>query len=113
MSDAPEATYLGGDQNLYGVDAMREPWTDWAANLSRQEFRYTESRTFILAPDIAFTIRNVAGVATRKDGSIRPEMESVESAVWVKRDGEWKILFGHESALPKSWQLILESESDQ
>jgi len=111
MSDASESAYLGGDQNLYGVGAMREAWTDWAANLSEQDLDYSESRTFVLAPDIAFTIRNVTGIATRKDGSIRPEIESVETAVWVKRDGEWKILFGHESVLRTSWKTLLDLDS--
>lgn len=28
--------------------------------------------------------------------------------VWVKRDGEWKVLVGHESTLEESWQAVLD-----
>lgn len=112
VSTAPEATWLGNDTNLYGLAAMTEAWTDWASDLSTQDLEVTESRTFVVAHNMVFTIRNVTGVATRMDGGTNPEILSVETLLWEKHDGEWKILFGHESVLRKSWQGLLDVEND-
>ena len=40
-----------------------------------------------------------------------PPFQSVETLVWVKRDGEWKVLLGHESMLQGFWQERLDYEA--
>ena len=113
ISHAPEASFVGNKQILYGVAAMREDWSSWAAGVHEQDITITDSGTIVLAPDIVYTIRKYTSVQTLADDTITPELTGVETLVWVKRDGEWKILFDHETALMDSWQTLLTLESDQ
>jgi len=66
-----------------------------------------------LAPDVAYTIRAVTGVATDTAGNTRPEIRSVETIAWLKRNGEWKVMTGHESLQKQSWPAWLAFEASQ
>jgi hypothetical protein len=66
-----------------------------------------------LAPDVAYTIRAVTGVATDTAGNTRPEIRSVETIAWLKRNGEWKVMAGHESLQKQSWPAWLAFEASQ
>lgn len=47
-------------------------------------------------------------MVTDTSGMVIPPVNAVETLVWVKRDGEWKVLLGHEATLEDSWQTIIE-----
>jgi hypothetical protein len=98
---------------MYTAAEMDRAYRPFFTQLESQDFDFTDSRTVVLAPDIAVTIRAVTGVATDTMGNTRPEISTVETAVWVKRSGEWKILIGHESLQKKSWQGWLDFEASQ
>ena len=69
-----------------------------------QQIEFTDATTVVLAPEVVCTIRRFKNVQTHTGGSIAPEFDSVETLIWVKRGGEWKVLIGHESMLQESWQ---------
>jgi ketosteroid isomerase-like protein len=111
LADAPEAAWAGDDGVLYTVAAMSEAWTPWAEGLQTQSIEFTDARTIVLAPDVVYTIRSYTNVQTHAGGTVAPELRGVETLVWAKRDGTWKVLLGHESMLQESWQARLDYEA--
>ena len=108
FEDVPETAWTGDEGTLYTVAGMNAKWEgEWCADCQRQQIDFTDSRTVVLAPDIAFTIRHFDAAVTDKAGNIRPQTKGVETVVWVKRNGQWKVLMGHESVLKESWQTAL------
>ena len=95
--DEPETAWVHEGQAIYtraGIDAAFRPG---AAMVQSQKFNWTNSRTVVLAPDVAYTIREGTYVATDTAGNVTPERRFAETTVWVKRDGEWRVLQGHGS----------------
>jgi ketosteroid isomerase-like protein len=109
MLDAPEVAWTGDEGTLYSVAEMDAEWESaFTTEREKQDLNFTDSRTIVLAPDIAYTIRGYDVVVTETSGVVRPQVSGVETVVWVKRDGQWKVFLGHESTLEKSWQVILD-----
>jgi hypothetical protein len=90
---------------------MDRTWRPFFTQLARQDLTFTDSWTVVLAPDVVCTIRAVTGIATDTTGTTRPEISSIETVVWVKRNGEWRGVIGHESLQKKSWQGWLDFEA--
>lgn len=108
FADVPETAWAGDQGMLYTVSGMNDAWSGtWCADCARQQIDFTEQRTIVLAPDIAYTIRQYDDVVTDTTGSVSPVFKGVETLVWVKRNGQWKVLLGHESTLAESWQAVL------
>jgi len=112
FEDDPEAAWTWDEGNLYTVAGMKAQWEgNWGAGWENQQIDFTDSRTIVLAPDVAYTIRQFTAVVTDTSGALLPQVSGVETLVWVKRNGEWKVLLGHESSLKESWQAVLDRES--
>ncbi|HSG09912.1 MAG TPA: nuclear transport factor 2 family protein [Longimicrobiales bacterium] len=113
FEDAPEAAWTGDKGTLYTVAGMNAQWGGtWGADWQRQQIDFTDSRTIVLAPDIAYTIRQYDATVTDTAGTVLPMTKGVETIVWVKRNGAWKVLLGHESTLDESWMTRLEIEGN-
>ncbi len=56
-----------------------------------------DSRTTVLAPNVVHVLEQGRFVWTDTAGTVWPEQGFTQSTVWVRRDGTWKILFGHYS----------------
>jgi len=111
FEDDPETAWTWDEGNLYTVAGMRAEWEGtWGADWESQQIDFTDSRTVVLASDIAYTIRQFTAVVTDTSAARLPQTSGVETLVWVKRNGEWKVLLGHESALKESWQSLLDQE---
>ena len=82
----------------------------WGVTWQHQQIDFTDSRTIVLAPDVAYTIRQFDATATDTSGARLPQVSGLETVVWVKRNGQWKVLLGHESTLQGSWQTRLAME---
>jgi hypothetical protein len=88
---------------------MNDQWEGvWGTEWAQQEITFTDTKTIVLAPDIAYTIRGYQAVVTDTAGVVRPPTNAVETLVWVEREGEWKVLLGHEATLEDSWQTIID-----
>jgi len=96
IEDGPETTWTGAVQTVYSIEEMREVWIGAMAGLQRQELEFTNSRTIVLAPDIVWTLREGNGALFDIDGNLVSEGQFIETAVWVKRNGDWKVLLGHD-----------------
>lgn len=111
FEDAPEAAWTWDEGTLYTVAGMDAQWGgEWGATWQHQQIDFTDSRTVVLAPDIAYTIRQFDATVTDTSGVQLPQVKGVETIVWVKWNGQWKVLLGHESTLRDSWQARLDEE---
>lgn len=66
-------------------------------NVSHFNITISDSRTVVLAADAVATLEQGVFTATDSAGMTSPEQPFVMSATWVRRSGEWKVLYGHES----------------
>ncbi len=96
MEDSPETTWTGAGETVYSVAEMREVWPPMMAGFARQDLDFTNSRTVVLAPDIVWTLREGNYVLTDTSGAVVGQGQFNETAVWVKREGEWRVLLGHD-----------------
>jgi len=109
--DVPEAAWTGDEGTFYTVAGMNAEWAgQWGTTWQHQQIDFTDSHTVVLAPDIAYTIRQYDATVTDTSGVQLPTIKAVETIVWVKRNDEWKVLLGHESTLKDSWLTTLDRE---
>ena len=102
VTDEPETGWVNDGQALFTraqTDAAMRPFF---ASLQSQTATIIESRTIVLASDVVYTIRANNLVRVDTSGTEQPEFQFVETIVWVKRHGEWKILTGHGSTPSES-----------
>ncbi len=102
VTDEPETGWVNDGQALFTRVETDAAFRPFFASLQSQTATITKSRTIVLASDVVYTIRahNVARVYT--SGDEQPAIQFVETIVWVKRNGEWKILTGHGSTPSES-----------
>ena len=109
IADDVETAWTGDDGTTYSLAALREAWRAWGEGLQGpQRIEFVDAKTIVLGSDVVCTIRRFTNVQTHAGGSVAPEFSSVETLIWVKRDGHWKVLIGHESMLQESWQARLD-----
>lgn len=96
IEDAPETTWTGVVRSMYSLAEMREVWPPAMAGLGRQDLEFTNARTIVLTPDIVWTLREGNYTVLDTAGAVVSEGQFNETAVWVKRGEEWKILLGHD-----------------
>jgi len=96
IEDGPDTTWTGAVRTLHSVAEMREVWSAAMAGLERQELEFTNARTVVLAPDVVWTLREGHYVIFDTADNAVAEGQFCETAVWVKRNGEWKVLLGHD-----------------
>ena len=96
VADAPETTWTGAVHTVYSVAEMREVWPAAMAGLGRQDLEFTNSKTIVLTPEIVWTLREGNYLLVDTAGTEVATGQFNETAVWVKRNGEWKVLLGHD-----------------
>ncbi len=97
--DAPETAWVWENSVIYTRGGIDEAFRPGIAGLQRQQFKFLESRTVVLAPDVVYTIRAGSYFVVDEAGEAGPDVPFAETTVWVKRNGEWKVLQGHGSEL--------------
>ncbi len=95
--DEPETAWVYDGRGIYTRAGIDEAFRPGAALAQSQNFNWINSRTVVLARDVAYTIREGTYVATDTAGNVTPQTLFAETTVWVKRNGEWKVLQGHGS----------------
>jgi hypothetical protein len=68
----------------------------WPSTRSHQ-VSIGDSRTTVLAPNVVHVMDRGRFTWTDTTGTVWPERGFTQSTVWVRRDGNWKMLFGHYS----------------
>jgi hypothetical protein len=106
VEEAPETTWTGAGQTVYSVAEMREVWPPTMAGLARQDLEFTNARTVVLAPEIVWTLREGDYVLFDTAGVEVAAGQFNETAVWVKRQGEWKVLLGHDDDTTPTAEVV-------
>ncbi len=91
-----------------------QTWESWAtvdsvfrpsfAELSHQNIDVAKTVTTVLAPDIAYVLLEGSYTATDTAGVTSSPIRYAWGGVWVRRNGEWKVLAGFESDQPADSQ---------
>lgn len=99
IHDEPETMWVGGFETLTSLAEMREIWPPMVEGLRGQELDLTNARTLVLARDLAWTLREFDYRVLDMEGTVVDEGQFLETALWALREGEWKILIGHDDSL--------------
>jgi hypothetical protein len=102
FSDEPETAWANDGEVYYTLSVIDETFRPFFADLQRQDVTPIDSRTIVLTSDVVYTIRHNTVVVVDTAGNAGPEIRFAETIVWVKRNGEWKVLLGHGSTPPES-----------
>jgi hypothetical protein len=96
-ADAPEMAWATNGTLLPSRSAIDAYYRPVFGSIQSQAIEFSDSRTVVLAPDVVCTIRVGNTVVVDTAGNTMPEQTYAETIVWVKRNGEWKVLLGHGS----------------
>jgi hypothetical protein len=102
FEDARETAWAGDGQLHYSVAGIDGHYRPLFTGLQRQDVTPISSRTIVLGPDVVYTIRNVNVGHVDTAGIAQPEFPYAETIIWVKQNGEWKVLLGHGSTPSES-----------
>ena len=97
LADDAEAVWISDANPLFGRAEIEEAFRPVLENIQRQDNTPLEWRTIVIAPEVAYTVRINDVVQTFVTGDSGPVIRYAETLVWVKRDGEWRVLIGHGS----------------
>ena len=98
FADDPQTLWIGDAEPYFGraeIDAGFRPAME---NLQRQDNTPIEWRTIVIAPEVVYTVRINDVTQTDIAGNSSPTVRYAETLVWVKRDGQWRVLIGHGSS---------------
>jgi hypothetical protein len=62
-----------------------------------QVLTVSEARTVVLSPDVVYTMRVGTDSITLRSGEATPTRPWAWTNLWVRRDGEWKVMNSHGS----------------
>ncbi|MFC1639976.1 lipoprotein [Gemmatimonadota bacterium] len=105
-TNSPETGWAASGNARWGADMagtgdrFRAFWN----TIDSAEFTRNETRTFVLAPNVAYVMQRLAVILTDTAGVVYPEGTGAYTYVWTKQDGEWRIQFGHSSQLVSQTQ---------
>ncbi len=98
--DAPETAFASADQVDYGLATLDSKYRPFMATFESQEITLADSRTTVLASNAVYTMQRGTYVQTDTAGVVGDTLPFAYSMVWVRRNGEWKVLAGHQSDAP-------------
>ncbi len=95
--DSPDFVFAVEGQLIRGFAALYEIAEAAHAGQASQVITVVESHTTVLAADVVHVMQSATGATTDSAGVIGTETAFVFSAIWMRRDGEWKMLLARES----------------
>ena len=88
---------------------MDELWRPAFASITSQTITFADSRTDVLAPGVVAITSSGTYAVTDTLGVTGPQAQFAVTEVWMRRDGEWKLQFVHESTptqMPSQCDLL-------
>jgi uncharacterized protein (TIGR02246 family) len=98
LLNSPDVGWAWNGEIRFGhanIAAWFRPFLDGVAS---QEFTVTERRAVVLSRDVVCVMESGTIAATDTAGVTFPPSAFAFTAIWVRREGEWKIHLGHESS---------------
>jgi uncharacterized protein (TIGR02246 family) len=96
--NAPEFTAAVEGVLIHGYAAFDEMARSAFAHVASQSITIDDTRTSVMAHDIACVIEHIRYTQTDDEGVTGPEHTAAVTLAWVRRDGEWKVYHFHNSA---------------
>jgi uncharacterized protein (TIGR02246 family) len=90
-------TFISGDTMLTGYDEALAAFRTTYALLQKQSNQIIQKRTRVLSPDVVLVSAVSEGTYTDKAGFTSAPVGLGSTAVFVRRDGEWKVIHYHQS----------------
>lgn len=97
VHSSPETAWGYDGGAVFGWDAMNATFGPAFEVVESQNASLTESRTTVVSPSVAYVFDTGVLSVTDTAGVIGRELPFALTVLWVRREGEWKVLFGHES----------------
>jgi hypothetical protein len=94
--DSPDFVWAAGGTVYFGLSALQESRPRFGS-VASQTFAFRDSRTLVMAPDVATVTALGTWSQTDTAGVVGPSREFAWTAVWMLRDGEWKMHLVHMS----------------
>ena len=94
--DAPDFVWAAGGAVTFGLDAL-EALRPRFASVASQMYAFADSRVIVMAPNMASVTAMGAWSQTDTAGVTTPQRDFAWTAIWVLRDGEWKMQLVHMS----------------
>jgi hypothetical protein len=98
IHDSPETVYACPKGRLFHPfevfdSRSREVW----GSMVEQDVQIAESRTTVLAQNVASVMQRGTFAVTDTSGVVMPETNFAFTALWVRQEGDWKMLQMHRS----------------
>jgi uncharacterized protein (TIGR02246 family) len=90
-------TFITADRMLTGYDESLAAFRQTYAMLQGQSTQIIQRRTRVLAPDVVLVSAVSEGTYTDKAGFTFPPVGLGSTAVFVRRNGEWRVIHFHQS----------------
>jgi uncharacterized protein (TIGR02246 family) len=90
-------TFITGDTMLAGYDQALGAFRKTYALLQKQSNRVLEKRTRVLSPDVVLVSAVSEGTYTDKAGFTSDPVGLAFTAVFVRRNNEWRVIHFHQS----------------
>jgi uncharacterized protein (TIGR02246 family) len=90
-------TFITGDTMLTGYDEALAAFRQTYALLQKQTNQIIEKRTRVLSPDVILVSAISEGTYTDKAGFTSPPVGLASTAVFVRRNGDWRVIHYHQS----------------
>ncbi len=90
-------TFITDDTMLKGYDEALAAFRTTYALLQRQDHQIIERRTRVLSPDVVLVSAVSEGTYTDKAGFTSPPVGLGSTAVFIRRDGDWRVIHFHQS----------------
>ncbi|HPS20396.1 MAG TPA: nuclear transport factor 2 family protein [Candidatus Omnitrophota bacterium] len=81
----------------YGADRLIEAFRGMYAGMKGQDIAVMSSKVLVLGPEAAVWIATIKDVTENRE-SLKEQETLMETWVWQKIDGAWKVVHYHESA---------------
>ncbi len=82
---------------ILDYEAMDQLWRPAFASITSQTVTFADSRTDVFAPGVVSITSSGTYAVTDTLGVTGPQAQFAVTEVWMRRDGEWKLQFVHES----------------
>jgi len=93
-------TFLTGDVLIAGKEEILKAFRDTYSHIHRQRFAPIARRVRLIAPDVALYVGTGRGTFQDSTGYISDPVGLGNTAVFIRRDGAWRLVHFHQSVAP-------------
>ncbi len=97
MHESPDILSVSNGSFVEGYASVDSLYRPAVANWEGQVLTESATRVVVLSQDFVYTMRVGTDSVTLTSGEGSPTRPWAVTNVWVRRDGEWRILLGHGS----------------